>query len=279
MAGNLLAAGYPLTVYNRSASRAETLIAKGADLATSLPLLAQECDAVISMISDDEALKSISYGVDGLFAGAAKPGLIFVDMSTVSPRISGQIAATAHERGIHYLRAPVSGSIKTAEDAALTILVSGPKDYYEHCAPLFETLGKKLYYVGPEEQARYLKLAINMMIGITAAMIGEALVLGEQGGIEWAQMIEVFANSAAASPLLGYKVQMLKNRAFDPMFTASQMAKDFDLALDTGREHSAPMPITALSRQFLGAMIASGRGELDFFAYVTLLEELAGLKH
>lgn len=278
MAANLLAAGHRLMVYNRSATRAAALVEKGAVLAPSVPALASECASVLSMVSDDVALESITLGAGGLFA-AAKPGLVFIDMSTVSPTLSERIAAGALEKGIHYLRAPVSGSTTTAVAGALTILVSGPSEAYERCLPLFQAMGKKLYYLGAAEQARYLKVVINMMLGVTAAMMGEALALGERGGVEWAQMIEVINNSVVGSPLLAYKADMLTTRNFAPMFTASQMAKDFDLALEAGRNTNVPMPLAAVSRQFLGAMIASGRGELDFFAYVTLLEELAGLRH
>nr|ABK58630.1 BtdL [Aromatoleum anaerobium] len=277
MAANLLAAGHAITVYNRSAARADALVEKGAALAPSVAALARDCAIVISMVSDDAALQGITLDAGGVFE-AATPGMVFIDMSTVSPALSERIAAAASAKGIHYLRAPVSGSTTTAAAGALTILASGPKDAYERCLPLLQAMGKKLYYLGPAEQARYLKVAINMMLGVTAGMLGEALALGERGGVEWAQMIEVINNSVVGSPLLAYKAEMLTTRNFAPMFTASQMAKDFDLALEAGRDANVPMPLAAVSRQFLGAMIASGRGELDFFAYVTMLEELAGLK-
>ncbi|THF61064.1 NAD(P)-dependent oxidoreductase [Pseudothauera nasutitermitis] len=276
MAANLLAAGFALRVYNRSPARAAALLEKGATLAPSVPLLAQECDVVISMVSDDPALQDVALNEGGLFAAAA-PGLVFIDMSTVSPALSARVAEAARQRGIDYLRAPVSGSTATAAAGALTILASGPQDAYDRCTPLLQAMGSKLHYLGPAEQARYLKVAINMMVGVTAAMLGEALVLGERGGVDWQQMIEVINSSVVASPLLGYKTAMLATRDFAPMFTAAQMAKDFDLALDAGRNANVPMPLAAVSRQFLGAMIASGRGEMDFFAYVTLLEELAGI--
>lgn len=276
MAGNLLAAGYPVCVFNRTPASAAGLVEKGATLAPSVAALAGDCQVVVSMISDDAALETVALGPNGVLAHAAA-GLIYIDMSTVSPAISERVAQAALAKGVRYLRAPVSGSTATAQAAALTILASGPQDAYEECVPLFQAIGKKLYYLGEAEQARYLKIAINMMLGVTAGMLGEALALGERGGVDWAQMIEVINNSVVASPLLGYKKEMLTSRDFAPMFTATQMAKDFDLALDAGRNSNVPMPIAAVSRQFFGAMIASGRGGLDFFAYVTLLEELAGL--
>lgn len=276
MAANLLAAGFDLTVYNRSRQPYPPLVEKGAQVAATVSVLAPQCDVVISMVSDDAALQSVTFGADGLF-WAARPGTVYIDMSTVSPAVSKQVAERAAEHGIHYLRAPVSGSTATASAAALTIFVSGAQEHYESCLPILQAMGKKLYYLGAAEQARYLKLAINSMVGVTAAMLGEALVLGERGGLDWRQMIEIINNSVVASPLVNYKAEMLATRNFAPMFTAAQMAKDFDLALDAGRQDNVPMPVTAMARQFLAGMLASGRGDLDFMAYVTLLEELSGL--
>ena len=116
------------------------------------------------------------------------------------------------------------------------------------------------------------------MVGLTAAMVGEALTFGEAGGMDWEQMIDIIGASVVASPLFGYKTQVLKDRNFAPAFTVSQIAKDFDLALSTGQANNVPMPITSIVRQFWGTMIAIGKGEMDFFGFVTLMEEMAGLK-
>jgi 3-hydroxyisobutyrate dehydrogenase-like beta-hydroxyacid dehydrogenase len=199
-------------------------------------------------------------------------------MSTVSPIMSSHVGELAKEKGIKYLRAPVSGSIESAETATLTILVSGDKETYELCKGIFDALGQKCFHLGEGDEARYLKLLLNMMVGVTSAMTAEALTFGKGGGLDWNQMIEVINNSVVASPLIGFKVQLLKDRSFSPAFTASQMAKDFDLALDTGRSMDIPMPITALTRQLYGAMKATGKGGLDYFGLVALMEEIAGIK-
>jgi 3-hydroxyisobutyrate dehydrogenase-like beta-hydroxyacid dehydrogenase len=203
--------------------------------------------------------------------------MIFVDMSTVSPAASARVAASAAAKGVEYLRAPVSGSTVVAAAAGLTIFASGPKDAYDKCLDLFKAMGKACFHVGTGEEARFIKLSLNMMVGITAAMTAEALTLSRSGGMDWQQTIDIVANSVVASPLIGYKVQPLKSRNFAPAFTASQMAKDFDLMLEAARALNVPLPVTALVRQFLGAMKATGKGEQDFFAYVTMVEELAGL--
>jgi 3-hydroxyisobutyrate dehydrogenase-like beta-hydroxyacid dehydrogenase len=278
MSTNLLNAGYKLTVFDVVPAAMKALVDQGANPAESPAEVADQADIIISMIPDDAALEEISTGTLGIFK-SSKQGIIYIDMSTVSPAVSARIAEIAEKKGIQYLRAPVSGSTESAVTAALTILVSGPEDTFDQCRHIFETLGQKVFYAGPGDQARYLKLLINMMVGITSAMTAEALVFGKRGGIDWDQMIDIINNSVVASPLIGFKVQLLKERGFAPMFTAAQMAKDFDLALDSGRKTDTPMPLTALTRQLYGAMKATGKGELDYFGMVALMEEMAGIKN
>ncbi len=277
MSQNLLKAGYPLTVYNRTKEKTKALADAGAQVADSPKALAAKADVIISMISDDPVLEAVSAGKDGAFEGA-KSGAVFIDMSTVSPAASARVADAAKKKGIKYLRAPVSGSTALAQAGTLTIFASGPKDAYDQCVDIFGKMGQKSFHVGNGEEARYLKLVLNMMVGLTSAMTAEALTFGEKGGMNWEQMIEIVNNSVVASPLVGYKAQMLKARNYAPAFTASQMAKDFDIALETGRTNNVPMPMTSMMRQFLGTMKATGKGDLDFFGYVTLLQEMAGLK-
>ena len=276
MARNVMQAGFPLEVYNRTRDKVRDLETDGAGVADSVADLASGCDVLISMISADAALEAISIADGGAFA-AMSPGSVFIDMSTVSPAMSARVAEVAREKGIHYLRAPVSGSIGLAAAGTLTIFASGPKAIFEDCRGLFEAMGGKVFHVGEAEESRFLKLSINMMVGITAGMMAEALTLSEKGGVDWDQMIDIIGSSAVASPLVGYKVDALKNRDFTPAFPAWMMSKDFDLALDAARDESIPLPITSLVRQHWSAMEATGRGEMDFFAYVTLMEHLSGL--
>ncbi|MBW2207846.1 MAG: NAD(P)-dependent oxidoreductase, partial [Deltaproteobacteria bacterium] len=265
------------TVYNRTADKTKALADQGAQVVGSPKAAAEGQDVIISMISDDTVLEAVSFGPEGAFEGAAK-GAIYIDMSTVSPMSSACVAEAAEAKGIQYLRSPVSGSTALAEAGTLTIFASGPRDAYDECEDIFGSMGQKSFYVGDGEKARYLKLVINMMVGLTSAMVAEALTFGEAGGMDWEQMIEIMNNSVVASPLVNYKAQILKDRNFAPAFTATQMAKDFDTALGTGKLTNVPMPLTAIVRQFWGTMIATGKADLDFFGLVTLLEEMAGLK-
>jgi 3-hydroxyisobutyrate dehydrogenase-like beta-hydroxyacid dehydrogenase len=277
MSKNLIKKGYSLTVYNRTKEKTKELAGQGAKVADSPKALAADSDVIISMISDDAVLEDVSTGKNGAFEGA-KSGAIFIDMSTVSPVASGRVAEAAAKKGIKYLRAPVSGSTVLATAGTLTIFASGPKDAYDSCLEIFNSMGQKVFHVGTGDEARYLKLLLNMMVGISSAMAGEALIFGEKGGMNWSQMIDIIANSVVASPLIGYKAQTLKDRNFAPAFTIDQMAKDFDIALETGKAVNVPMPITAMARQLFAAMKANGKGGLDFFGLVTLMEDLAGIK-
>lgn len=274
MSRNLLKAGYAVTVHNRTRQKCDALAAEGAAVADSLAALGAAAEVVISMISDDPVLEAVSIGPEGCFTGMA-PGSVFIEMSTVSPALSARVAEAAAAKSIRYLRAPVSGSVALATAGTLTIVVSGPRDTYDECLPIFEVLGAKCHHVGEAEEARVLKLCLNMMVGLTAAMVGEALAFGEGGGMEWQQMLDIFGDSVIASPLVGYKMQTLKNRDFSPAFTVAQMAKDFDLALEAASGSNAPLPLTTMVRQYWADMMAGGKGELDFFAYVTQLQDIA----
>ena len=277
MALNLIKGGHEVIVYNRSKQKTQAHADAGGRVAESIAELSAASDIVITMISDDDALHGVALEDDGVIANMAEGG-IFIDMSTVSPAASIKVGDATRQKNIAYLRSPVNGSVVQAADGILVILSSGPRASFDFIHPLFEIMGDRIFYLGEEEQARYLKLAINTMIGISSSMMGEALAFGEAGGLDWDTMIEVIASSAVGSPVVNYKVEALKNRDFTPAFTARQMAKDFDLALDTAKNNHIPMPITSSVRQHWSAMIGTGRGDQDFFAYVEMLEDMAGLK-
>ena len=277
MSRNLLKAGYALSAFDIDMAPLQEISEHGAQIAGSVRALAQQAAVIVSMVPDDRALESVALGGEGLLQ-QARAGTVYIDMSTVSPLLSARIGAEARERGVGHLRAPVSGSTESASAGTLTILVSGPKETFEQCRDIFKVLGQKVFHVGAEDEARYLKLLVNMMVGITSAMTAEALIFGEKGGLEWNEMIDIINNSVVASPLVGFKAQLLKERKFPAAFSVSQMSKDFDLALETGKTLDIPLPITALTRQLFGAMKATGRGNMDYFGLVSLLEEMAGMK-
>ena len=274
MSSNLLKAGYPVTVWNRTADKTKPCAEAGATVAGSLAELAGANEVIISMISDDPVLESVAAEV----MASAKAGSIFIDMSTVSPPASARVAKAAEAKGIKYLRAPVSGSTALAAAGTLTVFASGPKDAYDAVEPALLCMGQKAFHVGMGEEARYLKLVLNMMVGLTAAMAAEALSFGEKGGMNWTQMLDIVSNSVVASPLIGYKANALKERNFAPAFTASQMGKDFGIALETGAAMDLPMPLVSLVSQYFKSMRATGKGDNDFFGLLEVWEEMGGIK-
>ncbi|MBM3483162.1 MAG: NAD(P)-dependent oxidoreductase [Alphaproteobacteria bacterium] len=277
MCRNLIKAGFTLHAYNPTIAKVAPLEALGAKREASVAALAASAPIVVSMVPDDKALHTVALGSGGVLANA-KPGAVFVDMSTVTPIASEAVATEAEARNIAYVRAPVSGGVALAEAAKLTVIASGPKDAYERALPAFAAMSAKQFYLGPAEQARYLKLSLNMMVGAMGALLGEALAFGRKGGLDWATMLDVFNQSAIASPLIGYKSGPLKARDFTATFTSKMMAKDFDLLLSTAKETSVPLPVSALIRQLYATSIAQGRGEDDFFSLAAVIEALAGLK-
>ncbi|MDC0196593.1 NAD(P)-dependent oxidoreductase [Gammaproteobacteria bacterium] len=268
---------YNLSVFNRTKSKTVDLVTAGAQAEDNVVNVTKSSDIIITMVSDDIALEKVALNSDGVIANA-KPNSTYIDMSTVSPGLSAKISAAAVNKNINYLRAPVNGTVMQAETSTLVILVSGPEEEFEKQKDIFETMGNKIFYTGEEEQARYLKLSINMMVGVSSIMMAEALALGKAGGLDWDLMIDIIKNSAVGSPVVNYKEAMLKDRDFKPAFSAKQMAKDFDLILEAGRLGNVPLSIAAQTRQNWSSMIATGRGEKDFFGYIELLEELSGLK-
>jgi 3-hydroxyisobutyrate dehydrogenase-like beta-hydroxyacid dehydrogenase len=275
MARNLAAAGHALTVWNRSAGKAGRLVDAGAKVAATAAGAAKGNEVVFAILSDDTSLRHILLGQGGAI-GAMDKGAVLVEMSTVSPAVSGEVAAACAARGVGYVRSPVSGSVAFAEAAKLTVLASGPSADYARVLPLLRHLSAKQFHVGTACEARVLKLALNMMVGVTAAMMGEALALGAKNGLSRDTMLDVITASAVASPLVGYKADMLRRLDYAPAFTASMMAKDFDLILGAAHASSTPMPLAAQVRQGWSALVAQGDGEEDFFKYVELAARMAG---
>lgn len=277
MASRLLEAGFDVTVYNRTPGRADPLIKRGAKQAKSPSDLAKHCEIVISSVADGDALMEVAMGEDGLVRHA-KPGLVYVEMSTVSPIESARVATACNGAGIVYLRAPVTGSTYAAESGTLKLLVSGPRDQFDGVADVLRHLGPDHFYLGPGEEARVLKLAINMLIGVTMVAFAEAVVLGKKAGLDWDRMLEVFGESAIASPFLKFKAKQLAERDFSAAFSTRMMCKDFDLALGLAKQEEVAVPVIALARQLLQGTAGLGWGDRDMAAIVLFLERAAGIE-
>lgn len=277
MSKRLVEAGYPVTVYNRTKEKAAEVVSAGAKLAESPAAVARASDFVFTMVADSAALEEVSLGPDGLVEGL-NPGSVVIDMSTVSPESSLKVNAAVEGKGGKFLRAPVTGSTVLARAGTLGILCSGDRAAYERTLEIFQVLGKNQFYLGAGEESRYMKLALNMMIGTSMQMMAESLVFGKRAGLDWAQMIQVIAGSAVGSPLVQYKAKPVTERNFTPAFTVKLMEKDFDLALNIAKNMDVSLPVTALTRQFLASARSTGKGDLDFAALILVAEEMAGMK-
>jgi 3-hydroxyisobutyrate dehydrogenase-like beta-hydroxyacid dehydrogenase len=276
MSRRVLSAGFPLCVLEPILENRATVVAEGAKVADSHADLAASADVIFSMIPNDRVLRELMLGPNG-FAACLHPGQTFVEMSTVSPTVSAEVASALEQCGVAYLRAPVSGSTTTAAAGKLAVLVSGPEAAFRACKPIFAAFSARQFHLGAAEEARYAKLVLNTLVGATSALLAEALTLGQKGNLSVATMLDVISESAVASPLIAYKRGPLVSRNFDPAFSVSQMMKDLDLILDAARSDHIPMSLTSIIRQQYEAAYAEGLAEKDFFVLIEQSERNAGL--
>jgi 3-hydroxyisobutyrate dehydrogenase-like beta-hydroxyacid dehydrogenase len=276
MSRRLVAAGAEVRVFDPVAENVAGVVAAGGHAGESNRDVAEGGDIVVSMIPNDAVLLDIALGDEGVLEVMDK-GSVFIDMSTVSPETSQEVAAAAGAAGLAYLRAPVSGSTALAEGGALTIMVSGPETAAKRCEPVFAEMGKTQFYLGDSEQARYLKLVVNLLVGTTGAVLAEALTLGRKGGLDWAQMLDVIGVSAAASPYIQYNLDPLKARDFSPLFSTTQMVKDSRLICDAGAKAGVPMAIGDAMLQIFEDTVAAGYAEDNLTAAIRVIEDKAGL--
>jgi 3-hydroxyisobutyrate dehydrogenase-like beta-hydroxyacid dehydrogenase len=270
-AERLLEAGYPLMVHNRTPAKAESLAAAGATVANSAAELAVDVDVVITSLADDQALESVAAEV----LAAARPGAVLIDMSTVSPAASSRVASLADAASVDYLRAPVSGNPGVVRAGTLTFIVSGPRETLERVDPVLRAIGPTIHHVGDAEQARIVKLAVNLMIGGLAELMSEALVLGEAAGVPRAALLEVMGSSSAGAPFVKYKTEPLLRDDFSATFTTALMEKDVDLVLDAANDNGVELPIARELKDILRGAIDAGYGDDDFISLFLYLRNRA----
>lgn len=275
IATRIAEAGYAVTGYDPVPERRDLASGKGIE-AVDIPGKAAGKDVVFSCLPDDGVLRSAALGESGIVK-SMRSEAIYVEISTVSPEVSAEVARAAEEAGIAYLRLPISGNASIAHTGNLTCFASGPETAFEAVRPVLTTFTRAQIYLGTGEEARYAKLAVNLMLAVTAVMMGESLALARKGNIGWQDMLDVLADSAAASPMVKYKVGPLAARDFTSTFSCHQMAKDLDLILGAAHAANVPMPVTAIARETFAAIIGRGMGEEDFIAPVKHTEWLAGL--
>jgi len=269
MARHLQAADHAVTVEDPSAER--TALAREAGLAVADGLPAAE--VIVSSLPHDAALLAVGDRV----AAHATRGAAWVDTSTVSPGASARAAEVCALAGVQHLRCTVSGNNHMAEAAQLTVMASGPQALHGQLLPLLRCWGPNHFWLGEAEQARLMKLVVNLMIAQTSAMLAEALSLGQKGGLDWQDMWRVIGASAVASPIVKAKSVQLSQHDYTPTFTVGQMNKDIDLILGEGARLQVPLTQTAATRQLMASAQAQGDGDLDYAAIIRVLQRASGL--
>ena len=271
---NLLKAGYAVTAFDRNPEQLERVRGEGIGVAASPRELARDCDVVFSTIFDDQGLRDIVLAPNGLAAGAGGAS-VYVDMSTVSPAGSAEIAEVLGPRGIAYLRAPVSGTVSLAESAQLTTFVSGPREAFDLVRPLLECLTSRQSHLGTGEEARVVKLMINLLVTMSTAAIGEALAFGQKAGLDRELMVDAINESITGSAHYRVKADKLKRRDYSPVGSIALVIKDVSMALKVADATGSTLPISQEVYQTLLEMDRRGFGRYDVVALADSADLLA----
>jgi 3-hydroxyisobutyrate dehydrogenase-like beta-hydroxyacid dehydrogenase len=265
MAANILKAGYPLTVYNRTAAKAEPLAKLGAQVAASPKALAQDSQIIVAMVTGPEALYELLFGPEGA-AEAFGPEQVFINMSSVSPSFTLELGKELAPTGIRYVDAPVSGTKKPAEDAQLVILAGGNRQRVQELEPLFLTMSKKVIYCGKTGQGSMMKMFINLLLGLMMEGFAEALNFGRLGGLDLEAMLETVASGAMNAPMFQVKAANLRDKKY--------LAKDAKFIVDTAYELGAPVPAGQMLLHLYRMGVAQGWGDEDISAIARVFEHL-----
>ena len=275
MAKNLIKAGHRLVIYNGSGA-ADELKGEGAEAADSYKAVAEQCGIVITCLPNSPQVEEVYRGEDGLLAGAGE-GDLLIDMSTISPLVTKELARDASERGVKTLDAPISGGEPGAIAGELSIMVGGDEADFERAKPVFEAMGTPVH-VGEAGSGQIVKACNQIIVGIVLEGVSEALVLGSKAGVDPAKIIEAVSGGLAGTKVMDQKRDKFLEHDFDPGFRIELHHKDLGIALATAREVGVPLPVTALVDQMLQELQVKGRGDLDHSAVLSVIEDAATYK-
>jgi 2-hydroxy-3-oxopropionate reductase len=276
MAKNLCKAGFPLIVHNRSRAAVEDLVQSGAKAAPSPREVAAQSDVLITVLPSSPDVEAVALGKDGIIEGA-RPGLIYIDMSTISPIVSQKVGQALAQRGVRMLDAPVSGGEKGAIDGALSIMVGGEASVFEDVRPIFQAMGKTITLLGPLGFGGFTKLANQIIVALNLTALGEALTLARKAGLDRELTLKALAGGLAGSRCLDQKTPNYVSGTYNPGFKIDLHFKDLGLIMESARALGVPLPTTAVVQELFSALRVKGRGGLDHSGVITLLEELAGI--
>ena len=265
MAQNILKAGFPLTVYNRTPAKAEPLAAAGAKFAPTPREAVADADVVIAMVADDDASRALWLGADGAL-DAARAEATLIESSTLTLRWVHELADTAAARGLAFLDAPVRGSKAQAEGGELQFLVGGSKDALDKVRPVLESMGRRIDILGPSGSGATMKLINNLMSGVQIAVLAEGMLLAERAGLEMDQVVRLLINGAPGSPIVKGKAGRIAARDYPTDFALRWMHKDLTYALEEAAAHDVAMPTVAAAREIYRLAMARGHADEDFAA-------------
>jgi 3-hydroxyisobutyrate dehydrogenase-like beta-hydroxyacid dehydrogenase len=277
MVERLLAADHIVIGYNRTKSKAQRLLDQGMKWADTPCAVARAGDLVITMVTNTEALHAVTGGPEGILAGLSG-GKVYIDMSTVSPAASRELAGQVAARGAQMLDAPVSGSISTLQEGKLSIMVGGARSALEKALPVLEAIGPKVTHVGGNGLAVSMKIATNLSLAVQMLAFSEGMLLAEKSGIAREIAAEVLLNSVIASPMVKYRGPFVLKMPDEAWFDVDMMQKDLLLALEMGRRIEVPLPTTAATNQMLTAARGMGFAKQDFAILFEVLARMAGKK-
>jgi 2-hydroxy-3-oxopropionate reductase len=275
MAKHLLKAGHPLLILSTSNS-ANELQKEGAKVFDSPSQLAAEADIVITMLPDSPEVESTVMGDKGVLYGIRK-GSLFIDMSTIAPATSVSLFEAFSKKGIEALDAPVSGGQAGAEGATLSIMVGGSESAFQRALPVFEKMGKNIVHIGKAGAGQTTKACNQIVVGLTIQAVAEALTLAKKAGVDVAKVRAALLGGFAQSKILDLHGQRIIDRNFKPGFKVKLHRKDMNIALQTGKQLSVPLPATSIVASQMDALLARGDAELDHSSLALLEETLAGL--
>ena len=274
MARNLIRAGYPLIVHNRSRAAVDELTREGAQAATDAKEVAGRTEIIMTMLPDSSDVDLVYAGENGIFS-ALKSGTLLIDMSTISPAVARKLAGEAQRRGCDMLDAPVSGGEAGAISASLSIMIGGEAAAVERAMPIFESLGKNIVHAGRAGAGQVTKAANQMVVGTTIAIVSEALVLAAKAGVDPAKVRQALLGGFAQSKILEAHGQKMLEHNFKPGFRILLHEKDMKIALGAGFEYGVPLMVTSQVAQMMSAMKSMGHGDLDHTGLVKLIEQMA----
>jgi len=277
MAAHLMNAGHELVLFDIVPAAVEELVQAGAQAADSCRAVAERTDLVISMVPDSPDVEKVALGENGIIE-AARPGLIYVDMSTIAPQTAIKVADVLGKQGVRCLDAPVSGGQVGAQNATLSIMVGGPEDLFDQVLPILQVMGKTVTLCGGNGAGQVVKACNQIQVALNFVGMAEALVLGAKAGVDPNIILRVLSGGYAQTRVMEVRGPKIAKGEFEPGFRSRFHYKDLNIIMDTARNLNVPLPATAVAHELFSALMALDRGDLDHSAVITVIEDLAGVK-